>query len=583
MIRRTVLTLAALAAVPCPSAAAQAQADPAPQRPTLVVFITVDQMRPDYFDRWAGQLTGGLARLRRGAFHTQAFQDHAITETAPGHASTLSGRFPAHTGIVQNLAGVQDAQAPLLDGALGDAASPFRFRGSTLIDWMRSADPRSRALSVSRKDRGAILPLGRAHQSVFWYSPSGRFTTSRYYADTLPTWLRRVNDRGVPRSMAGRPWELLLPASAYAEPDSVPVENGVPIVAGRHETTFPHALSADPDSAAKYFIQMPWMDGLTLDAAWAGLRAMDLGAGPQTDLLAISLSTTDAVGHRYGPDSREMHDQILRLDRSLGVFLDSLYSVRDSSRVVIALTADHGMSSFPAVHPGGAAAAGFHVQVEEPLARYRAALAARGVDTARFTWNDGMLMVAPGAFRAATIQHDSAVAGFARMLRGIAGVQRVDLVRDLRARGDTADYVSRRWLHMLPPDLPAELVTTLLPGHVFGFPLWAEHGTVHDEDAHVPLVLYGAGVRPGTYRQFVRVVDMAPTLARILGVPPTEPLDGRVLGDASSSHPSRPVHRKDGRRGARAPRRPLLPPAPGAQPGLAHSGQVYLGGQEKCG
>jgi hypothetical protein len=533
MIRNLIRTAAAaglIAAIAAP-AALPAQA-PAPQRPTLVVFITVDQMRADYFDRWAGQLTGGLARLRRGAFYTQAYQDHAITETAPGHASTLSGRFPAHTGIVQNTAGVLDPQSPLLGGVLGDPASPFRFRGSTLIDWMRTADPRSRALSVSRKDRGAILPLGRAHQGVFWYSPSGAFTTSRYYADALPTWLQRFNARQVPRGMAGRAWQPLLPASAYAEADSVPVENMDPIVRGRYETTFPHALPADPDSAAKYFIQFPWMDELTLDAAWAGVRAMDLGGGPQTDLLAVSLSTTDAVGHRFGPDSREMHDQIVRLDRALGVFLDSLYSVRDSSRVVIALTADHGMSSYPEVHPGGAAAAGYHVAVDEPVAAYRTAMAARGVDTARFVWNDGMLVVRPGAFAAASITHDSAVAGLARVLRAIPGVQRVDRVRDLRARGDTVDYVSRRWLHMLPTDLPVELVTTLLPGHVVGYPRWAEHGTVHDQDAHVPLLLFGAGIRPGTHGERVRVVDLAPTLAALLGVPPTEPLDGRVLAEA---------------------------------------------------
>jgi predicted AlkP superfamily pyrophosphatase or phosphodiesterase len=530
MIRRTTL-LAGLVAALLHGAPACAQT-PAAARPTLVVFITVDQMRPDYFDRWAGQLTGGLARLRRGgAFYTQGFQDHAITETAPGHASTLSGRFPAHTGIVQNTAGVQDPRSPLVGGG-GEPASPARFRGTTLIDWMRSADPRSRALSVSRKDRGAILPLGSARQSVFWYAMDGRFTTSRWYADTLPAWLQRFNARQVPRSMAGRRWDLLLPASAYAEPDSVPVENGVPIVPGRHETTFPHALPADPDSAARYFIQFPWMDELTLRAAWAGFRAMDLGAGPQTDLLAVSLSTTDAVGHRFGPDSREMHDQVLRLDRAVGVFLDSLYSVRDSSRVVIALTADHGMSSFPEVRPGGAAAAGYHVQVEAPVARFRAGLAARGVDTTAFVWNDGMLMVRPSAFANATVPRDSAVGAFAAMMRGIPGVQRVDRMRDLRARADTADYVSRRWLHMVPVDLPVELVVTLLPGHVLGNPLWAEHGTVHDEDAHVPILLYGAGIRPGTYTRFARVVDLAPTLAHLLGVPPTEPLDGRVLAEA---------------------------------------------------
>src|SRR5947207_9930189 len=134
----------------------------APPRPKLVVVITVDQLRADYFTRWKSQLTGGLGQLAtEGAFFTDGYQDHAITETAPGHSTILSGRWPAHTGIITNAAGVQDSVAPLL-GTSGFGASPRRFRGTTLFDWLKAADPTARALSVSRKDRGAILPIGQA-------------------------------------------------------------------------------------------------------------------------------------------------------------------------------------------------------------------------------------------------------------------------------------------------------------------------------------------------------------------------------------------------------------------------------------
>src|SRR5215218_764931 len=198
MPRRLLLAvvLAAFGAVP---AAAQA---PAPT-PKLLVFITVDQLRPDYFTRWPGQLTGGLGRLwNGGAVFTNAHQDHAVTETAPGHASVMSGRFPRGTGIVSNDQGVLDPQTRLL-GTDGVGASPFRFRGSVLFDWMRVKDPRTRAISVSRKDRGAILPMGRAHQTVLWYGFNGTFTTSSYYADTLPSWVRRFNARRLPQAQAG--------------------------------------------------------------------------------------------------------------------------------------------------------------------------------------------------------------------------------------------------------------------------------------------------------------------------------------------------------------------------------------------
>ncbi len=512
---------ASAAAPPAAAGAAQVAPDAAP--PTLVVFLTVDQLLPEYFDRYAPQLTGGLGRLyRNGAVFTDAHQDHAITETAPGHASTLSGRFPRSTGIVTNATGVGDTTAALL-GSAGPGASPFRFRGSTLIDWLQARDPRSRALSVSRKDRGAILPVGRAKQEVFWYAYDGRFTTSSYYADTLPAWLQRFNATDPASGLAGQAWRLLLPAASYPEPDSVPAENG------GSDFTFPHVLPADRADAARRLPEYPWIDSLTLEVALRGAREMGLGTGPQTDLLAISPSATDAVGHRYGPDSREIHDMILRLDRYLGSFLDSLYARMDSTRVVVALTADHGVAPFPEVRATGAAAEALHVSVAPQLAAVYARLRAAGVDSAAFDWGGELLQVDRDALRSGGIDADSLVTAFAAELRRVAGIARVDRPADL-ARADTVrDRVARRWLHMLPPELPVALVVTLEPYHVWGQTSYAQHGTPHDYDTHVPLILYGAPFRPGRFDGFVRVVDAAPTLARVLGVQPTEPLDGRVL------------------------------------------------------
>src|SRR5258706_12310319 len=200
---------------------------PPPARPKLVLVITVDQLRPDYFTRWKSQLTGGLGQLmNEGAFFTDGYQDHAVPETAPGHATILSGLWPAHAGIIRNSEGVQDSLAPLL-GTTGPGASPRRFRGTTLVDWLKAADPTSRVLSVSRKDRGAILPIGRAKEQVYWYQ-SGLFTTSRYYADSLPAWVRTFNARRLPFKSANATWSLLLPDSAYKEDDNEPWENGGP-------------------------------------------------------------------------------------------------------------------------------------------------------------------------------------------------------------------------------------------------------------------------------------------------------------------------------------------------------------------
>ena len=515
----------ALLGLPQDITTAQAASRPLAARPRLVVFLTVDQLRPDYLDRWARQLTGGLGRLsQRGAFFPNAFQDHAITETAPGHASTMSGRFPRSTGILRNAAGVEDSQAPLLTSR-DPGASPYRFRGSVLIDWMRSRDPRSRALSISRKDRGAILPLGRAKQSVFWYATSaGEFTTSRYYGDTLPTWIRRLNARRVPQSFAGRSWTLLLPERAYEELDSVPQEN-----AGR-EFLFPHVLSSDPARAASELPSTPFMDRLTLDAALEGVQALELGRGPQTDLLAISLSATDYVGHRYGPDSREQHDNVLHLDRALGTFIDSLFRLRDSSTIVFALTADHGATPFPELTAQRAGRAPPpRYDISTAMRTLRGMLQGAGVDLDAVDFDGTLLTVDRPAFARARINPDQLLARFAAFLRRRPGIARVDRVRDLVQRDTVRDAVSRRWLHMLSPDAGVEYVVTPMEGAYHAGAQIAEHGSPYDDDARVPLIFYGAGIQPGRLTERALVVDAAPTLARVIGVTPFERLDGRVL------------------------------------------------------
>ncbi len=492
--------------------------------PRLVLFLTVDQMRPDYFQRFESQLTGGLGRLARGgAVFLNGYQDHANTETAPGHAATMSGRFPRSTGILANIEGVADLKAPLI-GDSGLGASPYRFRGTTLIDWLRKKNPAARALSVSRKDRGAILPLGRAHQEVYWY-PTVKFTTSRYYHDTLPDWVNRFNGRHLPRRFAGRPWNLLLTgANAYPEPDSVPDES-----LGR-DFVFPHFFPSDSTAAAAYLVATPMMDEVTLAFALAGVEALALGGTEGiTDILAVSLSSTDAVGHRFGPDSRELHDQIIRLDRYLGTFLDSLFKMRDSSRIVIALTADHGVAPRPHSQSRDPNAGAGYVDLAPVLRAFLAPLRARGVDATAIDFAMDMLLMDRSAVAARGLDPDSLSRAFAAAVRAVPGVLRADLFSDLARQDTTRDHIARRWLHMIPPDVPAVVAVTLKPYWTWAGLALATHGSPHDYDTRVPIIFWGAGVKPGRHTRSVRVVDMASTLAAIVGVKPLERLDGVVL------------------------------------------------------
>jgi hypothetical protein len=486
------------------------------------VLITIDQLSGDYPARFGPQLHGGLARLLRGAWFANAHHDHAITETAPGHATLLSGRFPRSTGIMANRIGVIDAGAPLI-GAPGVAgASPYRFQGTTLVDWLRTRDPRSRALSVSMKDRGAILPIGRSRSDVYWYNFDGRFTTSTYYRDTLPQWVQQFNARRMPQSFAGKSWTPLLADSAYKEPDSVSVEMG------GVNFTFPHRLPDDSTQAASAVRVTPWMDEITLALALEGVRALSLGEAPRTDVLAISLSATDLIGHGYGPDSKEMHDNILRLDRSLGVFLDSLFKLRDSSRVAIALTGDHGVATIPELAARTVKPAPARIDAAALAARLRGLVTAAGIDTTLVFLDQQVVLADRNALKSRQAGLDSVLAAFAMQVRTLPGIARVDRFQDL-LRGDTInDPIARRWVHQFPANGNVELVITQTPYSIFGT-IVATHGSPYDYDSHVPIIFYGPWFRPGKYSEFVRTVDIAPTLAAIAGVRPSERVDGVVL------------------------------------------------------
>ncbi len=503
---------------------------PAPARPKLVVVITVDQLRPDYLDRWKSQLTGGLFQLvTEGAVFADGYQDHAVTETAPGHSTILSGLWPAHTGIIRNSEGVQDSAAALLDVA-GPGASPRRFRGTTLFDWLKAADPTARALSVSRKDRGAILPIGRAKEQVYWYQ-SGVFTTSRYYADSLPPWVRIFNARRLPFRAANTTWTLLLPDSAYKEDDNEPWENG-----GR-DVLFPHRMPADSVSATGAIVNTPILDSLTLLFALDGLDALRLGRRG-TDILAVSLSSTDAVGHAFGPDSREIHDQVLRLDRYLAWFLKRVTDRIGRDNVVVVLTADHGVTSFPERTRAKTGAPAYRVSVDSIVTavnRDLDHLAGAGASRQWLSFETGMLFLQDnGRFAATGVKTDSILDAVATRMRAVAGVGRVDRVADLPRADTVSDPVARRWIHQLPPDASVVLVATPQPGSVWAIenlPI-AMHGQPSDDDAHVPIIFWGRGVKRGVYRGRANSVDIAPTLGRLLGVTPLSLIDGRALTDA---------------------------------------------------
>jgi predicted AlkP superfamily pyrophosphatase or phosphodiesterase len=492
-------------------------AQTAPRKPIrLVIALAVDQLRSDYLDRFSRDFNGGFALLlREGVFYPHGLQDHGVTETAPGHATMMSGRSPASTGIIANDIGVPDPGSPLL-GSTATGASPWRFRGTTLVDWLKVRDSATRVLSVSRKDRGAILPVGRMVAPVYWYS-QGKFTTSRYYADSLPTWLKAWNARDPIKTLAGTWWQLGRAPSTYAEPDDRPFEFG-----GKN-TTFPHAIPADWTMASGELENSSIMDSLILDVAITGARALGLGQRDGTDFLSISLSTLDAVGHRYGPGSREVHDHVLNIDRWLGRFLDSLSRTVPLDQVALSLTADHGVTEFPEAGSGGRAT------ISAPLTTLNRAVLQRYGIKLMASNESGLVMANVADLRARGVNVDSISRALATTIRAMPGIRAVYTPRTLAA-APRSDVEAMRWRRLLTPETGWLVIVAVQPGWVWGTGKTStSHGTTNLDDLRVPILFRIPGVSATRVEQSARTIDIAPTLAAALGVRPTEALEGIPL------------------------------------------------------
>ena len=523
-------------------------ARPAPEgaAPRLAVVIVVDQLRADALTGAQGPFAGGIARLvREGAVYPHVLHDHAPTVTAAGHATLLSGRYPASTGVVGNewfdrelrreVGAVADADERSLDGGVG--VSPHRMRGSTLGDWLRGRFPAARVASVARKDRVAALMAGRSSRDVVWYSErSGRFTTSTFYRPEPPPWVR--GDLEAAARFAGATWDLLRgDAAAYpgADPDDAPWERG-PLGFGR---TFPHRLPSDPGALDRLFPATPFADELTLELALAAQSELGLGTDDTPDLLLVGLSACDAIGHTYGPDSLEVHDHLVRVDDMMGRFMNTLERRVGRGRLVVALTSDHGVTEIPerAVAHGRQ---GGRVAKSALLAAARwAARGAVGRDDVVLDLVNLQVVLDRPAIRAAGRDSGAVAEAVAAAVADVPGVERAVAARRLVNGDDNEDDILRRLRHGFDADRSGDVFVVLQPGDLPEPSGAATHGSPWSADAEVPLVLWGAGVRPGVVEQPVRAVDLAPTLAVLLGVRPSEVLDGEPLAEAIAERVSR--------------------------------------------
>ena len=537
MVRRL---LASLLLVPLLAAATPAHA------PKLVVLVAVDQFSVELMQTYGPELTGGLARLRKeGLCFTEAYHDHGFTETGPGHSVLLSGRFPANTGIVENrwldrasgqfVYCVEDPTARALNAPSQAGSSNSRFLGDGLGDWLQAQVPGSRVFAVSGKDRAAILMAGRRPTGVFWFTGPAGFTSSTAYGDRLPAWLLRY-DHDLGDRFANQSWlwtkDPGTPVGRTAQWTfgAVTVRNGAlpRLIQGL-------GMPLDKGFEGR-FRRSPFLDAVTLEAAEALLEGEQLGRGPGTDLLAISFSATDYIGHSYGTLGTEMRDQIHRLDQVLGRLLARLERQHPGAWVV--LSSDHGGLDIPEA----LADQGF------PARRLLAApfLAALQADLRTAFKVDHDLLVPTGepnslyldeaAVKVANLDRRAVLARAQAWLRARPEVADAFTAEELLAtdpspHGSPRDSSLRLLLrHSFHPERSGDLLVAVKPLVVIGTPpadYPANHGTPNAYDRRVPLIFWGPW-KGGTRREPVRTVDLAPTLAHELGIQ-AGAVDGQVL------------------------------------------------------
>ncbi|KAB2922848.1 MAG: alkaline phosphatase family protein [Bacteroidetes bacterium] len=514
----------------------------APARtPKLIIYVSIDQMRADYFERYGAHFTGGFRRLHReGVFYPNADLNYATSETGPGHATLGTGCYPWKSGIQGNewidirsmndLYCVSDSTALPVDGA-GGGMSPRNLMVTGLGDWLKARSPKSKVFTASTKDRAAILMGGKRPDGAFWYSKTvGGMVTSDYYMKRLPRWAAEFNASGWAEKNVPDQWTKSLDEAAYAAagPDEFPHE--APWQEG--STAFPHPFTAG--KKAEQISGSPFGDKLVLDFALSALRGEKLGQRGVTDLLCISLSNCDYVGHAMGPDSHEMLDLLVKIDRYLGEFFAAAEESVGKRDIVIALSADHAVC---------------------PLPEYNARF--RGIDARRYNYRTEVKPrydSVAAALKAELGGGDDIIVknSFINYAAGAkAGLDSAALEAKVRAGllavGPYVDVYFRRELTVrTPSDRPfiekyrnsyyaprGEDYQLRIREHsiISSRSYGATHGSPYRYDTNVPVLFWQDGITPATHARTVHSADVAPTLARIAGIPLPGHLDGVPLSE----------------------------------------------------
>ena len=492
--------------------------------PKLVLAIVIDQFRYDYLLRFRSDYHSGFARLlEKGAVFTDAHYLHAATVTAVGHATFLTGATPSISGIIANewydresgqtVTSVSDPATKLVGGNTDRAgSSPRRLLVSTVGDELKIQRGESRVIGISIKDRSAILPAGHMADGAYWYDDhANAWVTSSYYRGELPDWAKKLNQEQPAARYAGAKW---LPFDAKGD-------SAKPFCSMTKDTGVRFCGSIEAT---------PWGNEMIEEFAERALEGENLGHHASTDVLAVSFSSNDYVGHAVGPDDPAVRDISIRTDRLLGKLFDAIDGRIGAGNTLVILTADHGVAPVPEVNqarkmPGGRLNGG------ELTAKITDALTKRfGPGKWLLASSGGMLYFNQDLIRAqkldpAEVELVAAEAGLEQhhITRVYTRSQLVDgaVQHDEISRAFSVGFFGQR---------SGDLFVLQEPYYLFEA-TGTSHGTPYDYDNHVPVIFLGPGIKPGKYSTRIAVNDIAPTLAEILNVEQPSGSIGRILSE----------------------------------------------------
>jgi predicted AlkP superfamily pyrophosphatase or phosphodiesterase len=513
------------------------------ERPKLVVGIVVDQMRWDFLYRYYNRYTtnGGFKRMINQGFSCEnTFIPYTPTVTACGHTCIYTGSVPNIHGITGNtwwdkLKGrsiycAEDKTVQTVGSAsMAGQMSPVNMLTTSICDELRlSNNFESKVIGVAVKDRGSILPAGHSANAAYWYDGSnGNWITSTYYMNELPAWVNNFNAKKLPDAYLQKGWQTLYPLNTYTL--STKDENAYEVKSfGANATKFPYDLSGFAGKSYGTISATPFGNSLTLEMAKAALDAEKLGLGKVTDFLAVSLSSTDYVGHAYGPNSVETEDTYLRLDKDLGEFLNYLDTKVGRGQYLVFLSADHGVAHVPGFLkenklPGGTADE--NVWANQLSLIFKQKFGVQNLIVSTYNYQIHLNHTVIDSLKLDETAITKEVISYLSKQEAVSEVFELNKLMQVPMQEKKRSMLANGYY----PARSGDIQIILKPGYIDGGATGTTHGLWNPYDSHIPLVWYGWKVKPGKTNRETYMTDIAPTLAAILRIQMPSGSIGKVI------------------------------------------------------